>query len=74
MELAGHTDSVGSEAYNQQLSQRRAESVRNYLLDLGVDPDQLTAVGYGESKPIRSNDTEEGRERNRRVEFNVVSE
>lgn len=74
VELAGHTDSVGSEAYNQQLSQRRAESVRNYLLDLGVDPDQLTAVGYGESRPIRSNDTEQGRERNRRVEFNVVSE
>ena len=48
--------------------------MRNYLLDLGVDPDQLTAVGYGESRPIRSNDTEQGRERNRRVEFNVVSE
>ncbi|MCG7198950.1 OmpA family protein [Marinobacter pelagius] len=74
VELAGHTDSVGSEAYNQQLSQQRAEAVRDYLLDLGVDPDQLTAVGYGESRPIRSNDTEEGRERNRRVEFNVVSE
>ncbi|EON93867.1 OmpA family protein [Marinobacter lipolyticus SM19] len=73
VELAGHTDSVGSETYNQQLSQQRADAVRDYLIDLGVDPDQLTANGYGESSPIRSNDTEEGRERNRRVEFNVLS-
>ncbi|MBD3655174.1 MULTISPECIES: OmpA family protein [Marinobacter] len=74
VELAGHTDSVGAEAYNQQLSQQRADAVRDYLIDLGVEPDQLTARGYGESQPIRSNDTDEGRERNRRVEFNVVSE
>lgn len=73
VELAGHTDSVGSEEYNRELSQRRAESVRNYLIDLGVSPDQMIATGYGESEPIRSNDTEEGRERNRRVEFNVLS-
>lgn len=73
VELAGHTDSLGSETYNQQLSQQRADAVRNYLLDLGVAPEQLSAEGYGEARPIRSNDTEEGRERNRRVEFNVVS-
>lgn len=73
VELAGHTDSVGAEEYNRQLSQKRAESVRNYLIDLGVSPDQLTATGYGESDPVRSNETEEGRERNRRVEFNVLS-
>lgn len=74
VELAGHTDSVGAETYNQTLSRQRAEAVRDYLIDLGVARGQLTAVGYGESMPIRSNDTEEGRERNRRVEFNVLSE
>lgn len=73
VELAGHTDSVGAEEYNRELSQKRAESVRNYLIDLGVSPDQMTATGYGESEPVRSNETEEGRERNRRVEFNVLS-
>lgn len=74
VELAGHTDSVGAAAYNLTLSQQRANAVRDYLIDLGVDPRRLVARGYGESKPIRSNDTEAGRERNRRVEFNVISE
>lgn len=74
VELAGYTDSQGSAAYNRELSQKRANAVRNYLLDLGVAPKQLTATGYGEANPVRSNDTEEGRERNRRVEFNVVSD
>ncbi|WP_323753481.1 OmpA family protein [Marinobacter sp.] len=73
VELAGYTDSQGSAAYNRKLSKERANAVRNYLLDLGVAPAQLTANGYGEANPIRSNDTEEGRERNRRVEFNVIS-
>lgn len=73
VELAGHTDSVGAEEYNRELSQRRADSVRDYLIDLGVSPDQMRANGYGESQPVRGNDTEEGRERNRRVEFNVIS-
>lgn len=73
VELAGHTDSVGAGEYNRELSQRRADSVRNYLIDLGVAPDQMRATGYGETQPVRSNDTEEGRERNRRVEFNVIS-
>ncbi|MDX1756534.1 MAG: OmpA family protein [Marinobacter sp.] len=73
VELAGHTDSVGSDSYNLELSQARADSVRNYLIEQGVDPGQMTAVGYGETQPVRSNDTEEGRERNRRVEFNVIS-
>jgi OOP family OmpA-OmpF porin len=74
VELAGHTDNVGSDGYNQQLSQQRADSVRDYLLELGVQPGQLEATGYGESRPIRDNSTELGRERNRRVEFNVISE
>ena len=73
VEIAGHTDSVGSSEYNQELSRKRAEVVRDYLLDLGVGSDQLTARGYGESSPLRSNETPAGRERNRRVEVNVVS-
>ena len=74
VEIAGHTDSVGNAEYNLTLSQQRAEAVRDYLLDLGVSESQLTAKGYGESKPIRSNETKEGRERNRRVEFNIISD
>ena len=74
VEIAGHTDSVGDADYNQQLSLKRAQAVRNYLIELGVAPGQLEANGYGETSPIRSNETKEGRERNRRVEFNVISE
>ena len=66
--IEGHTDSRGSDAYNQGLSQRRADSVRQYLIDkFGVSPSRLTAKGYGESKPIADNNTAEGRQRNRRV-------
>lgn len=69
IEIAGHTDSVGSDAYNQKLSQRRAKAVRDYLIaNFGMDPARLTAVGYGESKPIASNDTDAGRAENRRME------
>lgn len=74
VELAGHTDDRGSTQYNLQLSRQRAESVRDYLIDLGISPERLVARGYGESVPIRGNDTEEGRERNRRVSFNVIME
>ncbi len=66
-EIEGHTDSVGSAKRNQDLSQRRAESVRNALIDLGIEPSRLTAVGYGFSRPLASNATPAGRERNRRV-------
>ena len=66
--IEGHTDSRGSDAYNQSLSQRRADSVRQYLIDkLGVSASRLTAKGYGESKPLADNNTAEGRQRNRRV-------
>ncbi len=68
-EVSGHTDNTGSATANQRLSQKRAEAVRQYLIDQGVAGDRLTAVGYGESKPIASNETEAGRARNRRVEF-----
>lgn len=67
--IEGHTDSRGSAALNQQLSQRRAETVRRILLDqFNVDSQRLSAIGYGEEKPVASNDTIEGRQQNRRVE------
>ncbi len=65
--VQGHTDSTGSEEHNQALSQRRAEAVHNYLIGRGVDASRMTAVGYGESLPVASNDTEWGRQQNRRV-------
>ena len=66
-DIEGHTDSVGSDAYNQKLSERRAASVVKALTELGVEKSRLKAVGYGESKPIASNETEEGKAENRRV-------
>lgn len=72
--IGGHTDSVGPEAYNQKLSARRAGSVKNFLLNQGIDSDRIETEGYGESRPIRSNATEDGREQNRRVEFTVLSD
>jgi len=69
--IEGHTDSVGTDAYNQGLSERRAESVRRYLVEHGVDEGRLSTVGYGESRPIASNETREGRALNRRVELMV---
>ncbi len=69
IEVAGHTDSKGSDAYNMELSQQRAEAVRNFLISRGVAADRLTAKGYGESQPVADNATEEGRFKNRRVEL-----
>jgi len=69
IEVAGHTDSMGSDAYNMNLSQQRAEAVRNFLISKGVAADRLTAKGYGESQPVADNATEEGRFKNRRVEL-----
>lgn len=69
IEVQGHTDSRGSDAHNNRLSQARAESVRTYLIRQGIAPERLSARGYGESVPIESNATEEGRAVNRRVEF-----
>jgi outer membrane protein OmpA-like peptidoglycan-associated protein len=71
VEVAGHTDSVGSDAYNQGLSQRRAGAVVNYFVSQGVAADRLKAVGYGKSKPIATNATEAGRAENRRVELHI---
>ncbi len=68
VEIAGHTDSVGTDAYNQKLSERRAKAVRDYLVkELGMDDKLFSAVGYGESKPIATNDTDAGRAENRRI-------
>lgn len=70
VEVSGHTDSVGSDKYNEGLSLRRAESVRAYLISKGISADRLTAKGYGETQPIADNGTDEGRFQNRRVELN----
>lgn len=69
VELAGHTDSRGSESYNQTLSEERANAVRSYLISRGADGSKITARGYGESQPAASNETEAGRSENRRVEL-----
>lgn len=67
--LAGHTDNIGSEEYNLKLSQRRAASVRAYLVEKGgIDNKRITLSSFGKAKPTNSNDTEEGRAKNRRVE------
>lgn len=73
VEIAGHTDAVGTKAYNQNLSLRRAQAVKDYLVKKGIDTRRVKPVGYGKSKPLASNDDEDdGRELNRRVEFKVL--
>jgi outer membrane protein OmpA-like peptidoglycan-associated protein len=72
VELGGHTDNIGSDADNLNLSERRAKAVVDFLVANGVTVDRLTAVGYGESKPLESNDTAEGRAKNRRTEFTIL--
>jgi OOP family OmpA-OmpF porin len=69
VEIEGHTDNVGSEAYNQKLSENRARAVMEYLVKKGVQPERLSSAGYGFSRPIAPNDTTEGRAKNRRVEL-----
>ena len=72
IEVAGHTDSTGSDSYNQGLSQRRADNVKAYLSSHGVPGTRVVTVGAGEGHPVASNDTEEGRAQNRRVEITIV--
>jgi len=72
IQIEGHTDSKGSDEYNLNLSQGRSQSVVDYLISQGIDGNRLRAQGFGESKPIDTNDTDEGRANNRRVEFTVV--
>ncbi len=68
----GHTDSIGSDAYNQKLSVRRAEAVKSYLVSKGVEPNRVYTEGKGEKQPVASNATKEGRAKNRRVEIEVI--
>jgi OOP family OmpA-OmpF porin len=68
----GHTDSIGSDAYNQKLSVRRAESVKAYLVSKGVEPNRVYTEGKGEKQPVASNKTKDGRAKNRRVEIEVI--
>ncbi|MGW8195357.1 MAG: OmpA family protein [Desulforhopalus sp.] len=70
-EIYGYTDSIGTAAYNQGLSERRAQAVVNYLVGKGVDPGRLQAKGFGENNPVDTNDTREGRQKNRRVELKL---
>ena len=72
VEIAGHTDSKGSDEYNINLSDGRAAAVRSYLLENWIGSDRVTSKGYGESKPVADNQTDEGRQRNRRVEFTIM--
>jgi len=72
LDINGHTDSVGDEAKNLDLSQRRADSVKKYLTDKGIDASRMTARGFGETLPIADNSTAAGRAKNRRVEFKVI--
>jgi len=71
LQIEGHTDSVGGDEFNQQLSERRADSVRDFLAEQGVPVSSITARGFGKTQPVASNDTPEGRQRNRRVELVV---
>ncbi|WP_169737657.1 OmpA family protein [Thermonema rossianum] len=73
VEIAGHTDDRGSAAYNLELSRKRANAVKEYLLQKGMSPDRFVTKGYGESQPIADNKTEEGRAKNRRFELIVLS-
>jgi OOP family OmpA-OmpF porin len=73
IEVAGHTDADGPEGFNKALSEKRAEVVTDYLVKAGLPASRFTAVGYGSTQPIASNDTDEGKSHNRRIEF-VVKE
>ncbi len=73
IEISGHTDNIGSAQYNKTLSERRAKSVVDYLIENGISPNRLTYKGYGFDMPIAPNDTDEGRQQNRRTEFKIIS-
>ena len=72
IEISGHTDNTGTDAINEKLSQARADAVKTYLMAAGVAPNRIQSKGYGSLKPIASNETEEGRQANRRVEFSIL--
>lgn len=72
IEVSGHTDNIGSDSYNMNLSQKRADAVKNYLVSKKITETRITSKGYGKTKPIAENTTELGREQNRRVEFTIT--
>lgn len=72
--IEGHTDAVGSDSYNLELSRRRAQAVADYLVSKGVERDRLEIIPLGETRPVAANDTPEGRAMNRRVEINIIGE
>jgi outer membrane protein OmpA-like peptidoglycan-associated protein len=74
IEIAGHTDNVGSPESNQKLSENRAGAVRDYLLKHGIGPKRVTAKGYGETQPVASNENPDGRQQNRRTEVRIIAE
>ena len=67
--VQGHTDATGSETHNERLSRRRADAVVAYMIGAGIDTDRVTSIGYGEAHPVATNDTEAGRQLNRRVDL-----
>ena len=73
VEIQGHTDSDASDAYNLKLSQKRAETVKEYLAKKGIEAGRMSTVGFGETKPISDNTTPTGKAKNRRIEFKVLS-
>jgi len=74
VEIAGHTDNKGPDDYNMELSQRRSNAVRDYLVKKGISAKRILPKGYGENEPIDTNDTDAGRQKNRRTEVRVISE
>lgn len=74
VEIGGHTDSTGSADFNRTLSQQRAESVMRYITSKGIKKERLTAKGFGPDVPVADNETDIGREANRRVEFNIIKQ
>ena len=73
IEISGHTDNLGSEVYNELLSQKRADAVKNYLLSKGISDQRIISVGYGQTSPVSSNSDELGRSQNRRTEFKIIN-
>jgi OmpA-OmpF porin, OOP family len=71
IEIAGHTDTDGEDAFNQTLSEKRAQAVADYLVKAGLPASRFTAMGYGSTQPVATNDTDEGKAQNRRIEFMV---
>jgi outer membrane protein OmpA-like peptidoglycan-associated protein len=72
VEISGHTDNSGQPAYNNQLSEKRALAVFHYLTQHEIEKNRLTPIGYGAAKPLATNDSEEGRQQNRRIEFRII--